>query len=84
MLKKGQYIKILLLIEVEILIFDILNLKVLINIYNIIDFINYYIKINEFFNIILIQIHFIISKVQYIFFFILYYVRNELFEFNLI
>jgi len=32
MLKKGQYIKILLLIEVEILMFDILNLKVLINI----------------------------------------------------
>ena len=32
MLNKGQYIKILLIIEVEILMFDILNLKVLINI----------------------------------------------------
>ena len=32
MLKKGQYIKILLLIEVEIQMFNIMNLKVLINI----------------------------------------------------
>ena len=60
MFNKGQYIKILLLIEVEILMFNILNLKLLINIYIIIDFINYSIKINELFNIILIQIHFII------------------------
>ena len=63
MLKKGQYIKILLLIEIgniNVWYTKFESINKYIN--RIIDFINYSIKINEFFNIILIQIHFIISK----------------------